>query len=265
MANLVDRVDELTDNFDGENEYDQFGDAYTGQNDPDIYFPDSSVSSFEGERDSQIEFSMTINNTYTTDKKIAILNSIFDVMGVNPVTLSGNGETVTPTLHHHNVAHVQTAFPTIDAMIDDGTVLTDGAGHSITVTGTDKTVREWLNYIKSNSIRVPRMKIASSNTAAYQKKLIFRERYPFQDVGETIISLSNFYKANQQQDKFIDVEREVQINAKTLAVLEIPASTAVTITFFIGSVASNDQKLETRAKVAKANITKIRRFYPKKK
>lgn len=165
---------------------------------------------------------------------------MFDVAAAN---------TTTGVISYNDITAINLAGFGVDAVLSDGTIITD-----VVATAADKKIRWFQEYVKNNPTRVVGMKLAASDPSAFQKSMTLKRAYPFMDKGDRRINFAKHYKANQNQDAFIDIAESFQLDCDTVAIIEIPASTTIDLTFYIGAVAAQGESLQKRADIASANL-----------
>jgi len=217
--------------------------------DPILVFPDENVANFIGSEKSRKAVKMKIVNNSAAACIVALTPGPFDVLGI---TLT-EGAPNTAVLHYHDKSKIVASGITVDAVADDAVVLTD-----VTVSCPDanKTVREFLNWIKSIPVRVPRIKVSSNNADAYTSDFELYQVKPYDQNTRDNIITSDFFKTSQQNDKSINVTSPITLSAESVLLYTVPAkvgttATEVTLTLFLGALLSMRNYLDGQVEMAK--------------
>ncbi len=188
-----------------------------------------------------LQFAFQIVNSSANDIVVAINPANFDIMGV-ATTAAGTGTpaaaTYTSTPHYHNTAAIKAAgFTDIDAVLDDGTILT-----SVVVTAKRGTIRDFLNFVKKNFCFIPQLILDVDDKTAYNQDLVIRKSSPFRKLGDdTIITLSDYFKETQFQDKKITINllqegHNVQFDDQSIITVGVGAGRTMTFNLKIGLI-----------------------------
>ena len=232
--------------------------TYTGRADLGLDLGDGS--SFADEAKSGRQFDITITNTTGVDKTICLCPAYFDTQKV-VITQSGTTPFAVSSAEivHTDVSKMPSGYA-IDAVVDDGNILYVDSTHGIAVTTSTGKVREFLNFIKRNPMRVVDFIVDVNDKSVYPK---YVSRYKLDSIltpSEGRISVDKYFQPTSQQDKRIIVPEELQFDDRTLLFFRMPGLvgttnfTQIKFTFTVGAIASVSEGLRKKAKVAVSNI-----------
>lgn len=256
-------MESLSDNYEGEDdEIDLLGFSdYDGSDDDLISFM-GSARSFLDEKRSGVYLQFKIANATDAEKTICLNPGYYNTIGLDVTT--EEGKVTAASLHHHSISDISISNPEIEAVIDDGTILTSG-GKNITVTGINGKLRDHIAFVKRNPVRIPAITISSVvtstgaiDTTIYNKILTIRRVSPYHRIGQdVIVDLNEFFDTKQFQAGKITVDTArygLQCDDQTLFFLAIPAGLTVTFRFDIGAISNQAKGLYKKAETASVNV-----------
>ncbi len=234
--------------------YEGGNDLYLGDIDDDVSFM-GNARSFMSELKNGIQFGFKIKNELSGDntKIIALCPAFYDTLGVDSTYAAGPPVVITSTPHFHNPQDLKNAGIDVDYVLDDGVI-----GTSITCTAQRFKIRQLLNFIKSNPLRVPEIIIQASATSAFEETMTIMQVTPFRKLGDNQIPLTDYFLPSQFQDKKIIVPTpNLQFDDQTVILLPVQAATELIITLKIGAVSNRAAALDKKAQRAMTNVNKI--------
>ena len=184
------------------------------------------------------KFGMTITSTSATPRVIALLPSYYKTLGTKDI---GTSTDPNWTPHYHNKQALIDAGIFVDAIVDDDTWTFDGDTGNLTIYSVDpnKKIRDFLEYIKSYPHLIVGMTIHSPNIKTYEGILKLQRPNPFNDSARVPVDLNQYFKTNQYQDNKIDIDLSgisLELTPDLLLLMTIPASTTVTVDFFLRAI-----------------------------
>jgi hypothetical protein len=220
-----------------------------------------------------LQFKVNIANTTGLAKTVAIFPAYFDCKKVDVSVLSniavgssGNFDLLphgtTLPLAHNSITEIVAAGYTVDAVLADGSFLYVDSSHALVGTGSGRTIKTFIDFVKLNPCRVPEVIISANDKEMYSGIMRVVKVSPFKKLPEQEISLENFFDPYQQQDKKIVINEAFQLDNQTLVIITIPAVvTSVDITFRLGAIANEAARLNavTGAKISAAGAIMPRR------
>lgn len=154
--------------------------------------------------------------------------------------------------------------PTVDLTYTDGQVrdgaFNDSAGNGyLTGTGNPKSIDEFLTFIYNNPTSCLGIKVSANDNANQMNKTFTNRPYsPFRDLETKLYMPTSFQNQDTYRDKIClfatpglilcrDARLEYSIMGKS-------GGTSVDITFFCGAVQNSSKTMETKTKLAIANV-----------
>lgn len=202
------------------------------------------ASGFAREFGRGLEFGLTISNTYSTTKVVALNAAFFDSLA--RLAAAGHGD--------------------VDAILDDGVILTDGADQSITVTPKDakKSIYSLIEFTKRNPARITAMTIHSSTTSQFEQSITQEVASPFSNKGDKRLDLSPYFRPGQYRDEKIEVNlinngQAIEMNDQNIVKFPIVSGATLSITFYFGGISNQAKVLHEAANMAHAKLAGNRR------
>lgn len=188
------------------------------------------VSKASGALGNKIQFSIQNKNAAGGQAlRVAIVPAYFDTLGM-AATFNDNTKEVSIVAHHHNTAALVAAGYSIDRIIDDD--MSD-ANIAVQATNSERRIRDFLDFVKTNEVILRSMTIKATNTDAYDGDMEVSHLNPFKKVTPETIELNKFYSRFQENDDKIDIDFEndnMIINDTLLWVVNVPANTTMVFT-----------------------------------
>lgn len=171
------------------------------------------------------QFSFSIKNTSGATQNVALVPAYFDTLAVQSATVEG---AIVSTTSRSNAAQIAAAGFTVDAVLDDGAML---SGLEATAANSKFRIRDFLRYVLLNSALIKKMTVACANTDAYEKTITIVRVNPTGNQGEEYVHLTNFYNVQQyNDDKIVINNLNLEISDESLMLLPIDTGRTVTIT-----------------------------------
>lgn len=204
------------------------------------------------------KFGFTVTNNTTSSKRLAIIPSYLNRLGI---TLTGSvsdaefvsdvdfaGESVTKksaltsvinataVLHHHDTTALNAAGYPVDVILDDATVdfiEEDKSTKTFAMAALNSTKKiiDFLEYIKTNPINVKNLTIISSDKTAFSADQEVAKLNPFTREKEVLIDNNMFYNKFQVAEDRIEVQfdNELELSDVLLWVMTVPAGAKMDI------------------------------------
>jgi len=245
-----------------------------------------AVSMLDG-KNSDKRFSVTLQNTCTSAKTVALTAAavktervvIPDASSSNACVMIGgtnlNKSDALPEVVKDNPANLAKAGVSCDAVFCDGidNVIYKDATGQIVVSSEDGQEPSFIRgYIEQgNSLHINRVAITSDKEAQFAQKFKIDEISPLQDKGSRNINFDDYHYTDQNLTNKINVTKDFVLTPKDALTVTIPAATKTTFIFVVSTEASvaNKMKKETtnyRKKVAaKENAIDLQRVGIRKK
>jgi hypothetical protein len=122
----------------------------------------------------------------------------------------------------------------VDAVMDDGTILTD-----VTATASDSKykIRHFHEYIKNNPQIITKMVVEASNSDVFQETLFIQEDNPLNGTPSRSINLSDFLGTGQNIDTKIElIGLNLPLTDQTIMWMNVPKSRSVSITLYLAPI-----------------------------
>ncbi len=205
--------------------------SYNGIGDPSIDF--ANQNSFANEPSSKRQFKMTLKNTMDEDKTIALApgyhSSASDILDANGVA--------------------------VDAILAEGTLLTEGTGSDqtvVTAKGNPKSIDLFVAAFKQNPTRIVSISLNASDSSVLGQPIYHKSLSPYAGGSEfRMITPSDYVDEHTQQPNraTCDVQSEdLQFDSSTVVLYTIPAGEEVEITMYIGAILNTSLELRRKAK-----------------
>ena len=265
----------LSDNFDGDSDYDDIDTVeYFDGSDDDYLDFSGGAKNFASEKKSDKRFRFTAKNTTDQDQVIVLTPGSFPVLRTLVPVEDGSGNFSIKTIggeveavasgdavtKYDNPEELKLAGFPIDAVLDDGIIYKDATGIvSITAPDTSR-VRFFREYLKSNPSRVVKMSFTSTDKAFFDTPVVLQEASPYKKNGEDRIELQDYFEPGQFQDNKIVVTKGFQLDDVTVAYMTLPAGTTVSATLNIGAVERKGLGLKRKAERSEKKHGKRRRL-----
>jgi hypothetical protein len=185
-------------------------------------------------------FKFKLVNGSGSAAKICLNPAMYSTLGITTTTTAAGSPlayTSASVVHHHDLTEINAAGHALDAIIDDGTIATN-----ITCAGSRKKVRDFMNFIRKNTVFVPEITLSADDPAAWDGELVIKNVSPFRELGDqAIISLSDYYSEYQQQNKKITLKLAadgtlVFFDDQTLIYLLVGAGRTIDVTLRCGMI-----------------------------
>ena len=175
------------------------------------------------------KFTFSIANASAAAVVIAILAGIFDTQKC--VADTGTGA-VTIT-HSDKTALVNAGFSTVDAVADDGVILTSV---TCTASNTKRTIKQFRDYIQHQGLSVKKLIIQANNPDVFSQEIEITRYTPLTGSMPENLDLNQFYDQYQNQTTKIEIDFEksglsLDLLFNTVMLMNIGAGRTVTYTF----------------------------------
>jgi len=179
-------------------------------------------------------FSADITNTATVPVNIALIPGHYPVVGIG---LDGSDK---PIPHYHNLAELQKAGITVQAILDDGEQAVTGGNITCNASDPAFSIRSFLEYIKTFDMVVSQVSLRSplGNVAVYDNKLKLSRSNPFFRTEEIPVKTNQFFSVNQYQDFRIDISMlgtGLKLTKDLVVILTIPPKSTVGVDFYFAN------------------------------
>lgn len=210
----------------------RFNDGDIVQNEVNINYVDPNIS-----KGIANHMTITVKNKNTAyPLPFALIPANFDTLNVSVEITKDTGGAVTG-------AEITKAFNDVSDMNKAGFVIggvaCDGGNDIGSVSAADKfsytcasadpsrKIKQFLDYLKLNPVRLKNIEIASSNANAFDTNMMLTYVNPFFKNAEQQIDLSVFYSLYQEAtDRVrVDVDGKVELSDLSLLTAVIPANT----------------------------------------
>ncbi len=192
---------------------------YTGLDDDHVDFG-GKQSSFATELRDHKTFTVSVNNTSTSNKRVAF--------GA-PLEIT-NGT----------------------FLLKEGLVDTD-----LTCNGSPSSYDVFRKFIERHPTRLVSMKIQSSSTSQLAQQLIVTHVSPFEKLGSKPMPLSSFTKEESANANMVTVQNlNYQLDDQTEIAIDIPANTQTVFTLYLGGVYNTASALNRKSNRA-SNSSKV--------
>jgi hypothetical protein len=179
-----------------------------------------------------MQFSFKVANSAGSTKTVAFLTGTFDTYGI---TLSeGTPNTYVP--HSHYLTEIAARFTDIQAVADDATVISGVVCSALQSKFTIKHFRDWMKY-RTAPVYLRQIIMSSTATTQWSELLTMRVDNPFEDKGERVYQLQDYFNPNQYQDGKIyipfvtaDYPKGTPITQNAIAYLSVPTGVTTTVT-----------------------------------
>lgn len=221
----------LTSSFEGTNYVG--APVYTGKGDPGLSF---TGSSFADEANNDRQFSITIVNMgATAEDRVLALHPGYLTALADLIDAGGNAAA---------------------AIVTDGTIIAT-ADKVVTAVGSPKKIAHMKSFVNQNPTRFTGLKMLVNDSDQFEIPICIRKLSPFSDLGYTTINPSVYKNSNQQNDKRVEIPlNDFQLDDQTAVITTVKAGRTVTFTFFGGAIANKAGELDTKAKMARQNLTR---------
>lgn len=189
---------------------------------------------------NNLMFKFKIVNATGAAKKIALNAAMYNTLKIAASTTAAGSPlayTTAITKTYNDLTEINAAGHGIDAVLDDGEVIP-----GLTCTAARKKIRDFMNFIKNNTVFVPEIIMTADDPAAWDGELVIKNVSPFREMGDSaIISLQDSYSEFQQQNKKITLKLAqdgnlVFFDDQTLIYLNIPSGRTIDITLRCGMI-----------------------------
>jgi hypothetical protein len=180
---------------------------------------------------SGVEFAFTIAITTTTAKQICICPAYFDTLQVKSNTASLAAANIAETISYDNKTAInasQLLGFDVDGVLSDGTIFSN-----CTVTAVRGKVRDFLNFVKFNPVKIKAIIIDADDTTQFDQSITIAKATPFRQPEVNTKYLGDYYNPYQNLTTKIEVPTPgLQFDNQTLVSLGTgyKSSGATTIT-----------------------------------
>lgn len=174
------------------------------------------------------KFSFTLKNVSVTAYVVALLAGIFDTKLAVADLVTGD-----VTITYNNPAALVAAGFAVDAVADDGTILTDV---TCTAGNSKRTVRQFQDYIHSQGLSVKKLIIQANNPDVFSNEIEITRYTPLTGSAPENLDLNQFYDAYQNQTSKIEIDFEksglsLDLAFNTIMLMKVGAGREITFTF----------------------------------
>lgn len=175
------------------------------------------------------KFSFKIANGAASAYVIALLAGIFDTQKCVANTTTG---AVTIT-YSDKTALVAAGFSSVDAVADDGTILTSVV---CTASNSKRTIKQFRDYIQSQGLSLKKLIIQADNPDVFSNEIEITRYTPLTGSAPENIDLNQFYDPYQTQTTKIEIDfskngLNLDLAFNTVMLMKIGAGRTVTFTF----------------------------------
>jgi hypothetical protein len=180
-------------------------------------------------------FAFSIANATGSNKKIALNPAHFDVIGIsNAVTQSGESpfavSAVTSTITYKSGTAITAAGFAVDYALDDGTL---ESNLTVTAGDSDYTVRQFLQFMKYNPLKIRKITLQADNTDVFEGQIETVVVDGSENAGKKSIRLNRYFDKFQNQSTKCELDfagrdgQELAFNVNTLWMFTILNSRTV--------------------------------------
>lgn len=167
------------------------------------------------------KFTFTLKNNTGATKVVAILAAFFDTLTL----VEGAPNTFKQT----NAAAIAAAGYSCDAVLDDGTIITDLSASSA---NSRKSIRAFREFIKTGGAVCVDMDVQANNAAAFNEVIEVVKCTPLTGEKSEYLHLSEFMSVDQSSTSKINARGlDLEMSGDTLMLLPVQNGHEVTITF----------------------------------
>ncbi len=171
------------------------------------------------------KFTFSIANTSGATKVIAILAAFFDTLGI---TLT-EGAPNTAVLAWNSPAKIVSAGYTCDAVLDDGTIITNVV---CTAMNSKKSIRQFRDYIRENPRICVDITIQSTIPAQFNETVEVVKHSPLIGSLNQELALNDFKSVDQYSTDKINLNNvNIEMAFDTLILMPVPTGCTTTVTF----------------------------------
>jgi len=237
-----------------------------------IEFP-KRVNTILDEQNSNWAFTITINNTTTADKVIALLHGDISakrfalVNSSNQYQAIGGGlittayaENTTVLLDDNTLYINKYSGNTVDCVADQlinnaavipaqitQTIFKDGTG-SVTFTSKEGNWNHFRENIKKAPVRVFEIQMNTTNSSLFQKTLKLKDMHPFKKTDTEEIQLEDYSLPEYTNDTKIIIPLKFYLTEQTYLDITLPPATEVTLTFKLSAIHSTGIAIRRKLK-----------------
>jgi hypothetical protein len=172
-------------------------------------------------------FSFTLTNASAATVVIAILAAFFDTLNVTAATDAGTHAT-TITKKYNDAAAIVAAGYACNAVLDDGTIITDVTAVS---GNSEMSIRQFREYIKCQGRVLKDMTVQANNVAAFNQAIKVIKYTPLGGSKPDYLYLTDFKSVDQSANDKINVrDLNLEMDFDTLMLMPIGAGHTVSIT-----------------------------------
>lgn len=178
-------------------------------------------------------FGFTITNENENNNiSVALVPAYFDTTKVNVAAGEGEGALPVVTLTHDSVEELVNAGFPVNAVLADGTSYDNGKNAVATCASIDpqRTIKNFLDFIKLNPQRLKHADIIASNANAFDGNLAITFCNPFYKNKVQTVQLSTFYSKYQYATDRIGIdfnENELEFSDLLLFTCVVPADSVM--------------------------------------
>lgn len=172
-------------------------------------------------------FSFTLKNASAATKVVAILAAFFDTLNITAATDAGTHVT-TITKKYNQASAIAAAGYACDAVLDDGTILTDVTAVS---GNSEMSILQFREYIKCQGRVLKDMTVQANNVAAFNQAIKVIKYTPLGGSKPDYLYLTDFKSVDQSANDKINVrDLNLEMDFDTLMLMPIGAGHEVSIT-----------------------------------
>jgi len=261
---------------------------FTGENDVYLDFQGRKARNLLTMRDTVRRVSYKVENTMTTQQRMAITPAsydtrkcmlVFDDAGTLKVKVPGGGAIAVTNFNadaleddiisvNSEVLEINNAGHNVDVMFDDGYVYALAADPTkyvkVTAKSPDASASHFKKFISEHPTAFIGLHIVSDTTEMFESELILQNITPFKGSGQQErIPFQDFFTDQSDNTSKIIVKDDYQFDGETLSQMLFPATSEVTITFVASVVQSNAAALRRKVYRAEVYGKKLRSENPK--
>ncbi|MDR3046198.1 MAG: hypothetical protein LBU51_01105 [Bacteroidales bacterium] len=176
------------------------------------------------------QFSLSISNPGVNQVRVALLPGHYDTSGF---ITTGTESSFTTVKTMSNPSELITAGYNVDSVVDDGSFYAAKGTITCIASNPSKTIRSFLDYIKTNPRSLKGLQIVTSDQNAFDSTLTVSSTSPFSRNAEKDIFLNDFFSSFQYQNDRITIDfsaDQLEIADITLLIAVIPAGCSMKFT-----------------------------------
>lgn len=173
------------------------------------------------------KFGFKVVSSSGTDTVVALLAGNLDTTGYD-ITQSGTTPFAVSDIktHKHNKANLVAYGIPVDAVADDGTIVTNV---TCTPLNSQHKIAHFRNFVKTNPQILQKLVIEASNKDVFEQSIFIRQDSPLKGTSQQEIPLSTYLNTMQVQENKIEIPLgNIPIGDETIMWMNVPAGRSVT-------------------------------------